>query len=246
MTPSAVVLRFKVDIVSRTERLFVIVETLKRNKFASTASELSKRFGVSQRSIYRDIALLRDQGVPIDGEPGVGYILRNGYTLPPLMFSVEEIEALLFGAKLVAAITDKDFARSSQSAIAKIKDVVPHNVISKSNTSRQILGCSLKANSNDHLMATFRNAIKQNKKVSICYSDQQKNYTSRIIWPIAIGYFERKQLIAAWCEKRSLFRCFRTDRVLNWKVAAERYPVSDKLLFRQWQEIEKLELDEDI
>lgn len=230
--------------MTRTERLLEIIEILRRSKFAVTANELSKRFEISIRSVYRDISILQSQGVPIEGGTGVGYILRKGYTLPPLMFTIDEIEALILGIKWVSVSTDENLSMASKNALMKISTIIPEALRNKYTTTSILINNRYKPVIDNQLITIIRTAIKENWKMQIQYTNHQAIQSTRTIWPIAIGFFENAQIIAGWCEKRSAFRHFRTDRIIKCVLIKEKYPISQKMLFAKWKESEKIILDD--
>jgi predicted DNA-binding transcriptional regulator YafY len=198
--------------VRRADRLFRIVDALRRKRRAVTARELARALEVSERTIYRDIDDLSRSGVPILGEAGVGYELR-GYDLPPLMFSRDEIEALVFGARIVESWADNELAASARSVLSKVEAVVPETV------GRYLEGTPLLA-PKDHQrlvlpfdLADLRRAIRETRKIRLEYLDEQGNATRRIVRPLGLTFYGVVWLIVAWCELRKDFRVFRPDRV---------------------------------
>jgi predicted DNA-binding transcriptional regulator YafY len=189
----------------------------------------------SGRTIYRDIATLMDQRVPIRGEAGMGYILEKGFDLPPLMLTPDEIEAAVLGAQWVASHADEVLSRAAADLIAKIADTVPERL------RPFVLEPASRANPTwrkqpDRIdMARTRAQIHEGKKIALRYRDEQGRDSERTVWPIAIGYLEAVRLLAAWCELRRDFRSFRTDRVVDAVYLEEKYPERRDLLRAKWR-----------
>ncbi len=201
--------------MSRSERLLDLIQTLRRHRSPVRGHQLAAEHAVSLRTIYRDIQTLIAQGVPIEGEAGIGYVLRPGFTLPPLMFSSDEIEALLLGSGMVARAADLALATAAQNALAKIAAVLPAVRQSEIEASRLLAG-PIRPSVVDRVdLAPLRNAIRTEHKIWIAYHDRDGIPTERRIWPIAITYCAHIRLLAGWCELRSSYRHFRTDRILE-------------------------------
>jgi predicted DNA-binding transcriptional regulator YafY len=226
--------------MSRTERLLDLIQTLRRHRRPVTGAKLAAELGVSLRTVYRDIQTLTGQGAPIDGEAGLGYVLRPGFTLPPLMFSRDEIEALMLGTGMVARAADPALAKAARDALAKITAVLPPGRNDQAGTSG-ILAGPIKPAVVDHVdLASIRSAIRDEQKLWIAYHDRDDVPTERTIWPIAITFCARVRLLAAWCELREAYRHFRTDRIAGIAEVDERYPRRRQDLIREWREIEGL------
>ncbi len=227
-------------VVTRSERLFQLNSLFLRREFAVTAHELSREFRVSVRTIYRDIASLRRQGIPIEGEAGVGYMLRDGYTLPPLAFTRDEIDALALGLRWVAAYGDTALGTASRSALDKISATGIRTVEEVARDAGLVIGHAERSAVDDALLRYVRRSIRSERKVRIRYRDAAGTPSDRTIWPVAIGYFETSQLVAAWCELRSDFRHFRTDRISEWSPSTASIPTSHAALFEHWRRRERL------
>ena len=183
---------------------------------------MGHRFEVSERTIYRDIAHLIGSGAPIDGEAGVGYVLRPGFDLPPLTFSFEQLDALALGARLVKATGDKDLASAANEALAKIEHALPES------HRQRLRGVPLFAAFLDDTVrpeafGPVRNAIANRRKLRVRYQSLADDTTVRVIRPLALTCFGRVWLLSAWCELRNDFRHFRTDRVERLTVLAESF-----------------------
>jgi predicted DNA-binding transcriptional regulator YafY len=210
--------------VRRADRLFEIIQHLRRRP-TTRARDLADALEVSERTIYRDIRDLMASGVPIEGEAGVGYVLRAGFDLPPLMFKEQEIEALVLGARIVESWADNELAEAASDAIAKIEAVIPERLRGyMANTA--LLAPSL------HFMepiafdlADLRRAIRNRRKIRFRYTDVVGQGSERTVRPLSLAYFGPVWVLAAWCELRDDFRTFRLDRMADFSVADD--------LFRQ-------------
>jgi predicted DNA-binding transcriptional regulator YafY len=219
----------------RADRLFQIIQILRRHRGPVTADVIAAELETSKRTVYRDIADLCAQRVPIRGEAGVGYVLENGFDLPPLMLTPDEIEAAVLGAQWVAGRGDPELARAALDLIAKIGATVPERL------RPMVLEPATRAAPNynalpDRLdMAQARRSIHEGRKIRLIYRDEQERETSRTIWPFAVGYHEAVRLLLGWCELRQDFRSFRTDRVSTAEFLEERYPERPAALRARWR-----------
>lgn len=220
-------------------RLFNIIQVLRAAKKPVKAKALAEQLEVSVRTIYRDIAELQMQHVPILGEAGIGYILKDGFEMPPLMLTPEELEAALLGTKWVARCGDKTLAQSARTLIDKINAVTPDHLRHVLLKSPVMIPATVEAEVDTINMTDFRNAIRNRKKIVIAYKVDGKR-SERVIWPFIIGYFETVRVVAAWCERRKAFRHFRTDRIESFEILAEVVPKSIEQLKAEWWEIEKI------
>jgi predicted DNA-binding transcriptional regulator YafY len=229
--------------MSRAQRLLDLIQILRRHRFPVAGTSLADELGISLRTLYRDIDTLKSQGAHIDGEPGVGYILRPGFMLPPLMFSEEEIEALVLGGRWVAAQTDEPLGKAARNALSKIAAVLPSDLQRSLETS-SLLVPSQRAPAGVADLPVIREAIRTERKLRITYSDEQDISTSRTIWPFALGFFERVRMVAAWCEMRRDYRHFRADRIRSLKLTEVRYPRRRLVMLREWRTREGLKSPE--
>jgi predicted DNA-binding transcriptional regulator YafY len=207
----------------RADRLFQIIQVLRRSTRPVTATMLAKELEVSKRSVYRDVADLIGQRVPIRGEAGVGYLLDRRFDMPPLMLTPDEIEAAVLGAQWVAERADPVLANSARDLIAKIATAVPAHLrlfIAEPTTGAPP-GNKLAADGLD--IAKTRLWIRSGRKIRINYRDQNAQDSERTIWPVIIGYADTVRLLAAWCELRQEFRHFRTDRIVAAEFLDERH-----------------------
>lgn len=206
----------------KSERLFKLVTLLQGRRTAITAQTLADELGVAMRTVYRDIQALVLSGVPIDGEAGVGYRLRAGFDLPPLMFQSEEVTALLVGSRMVQAWTDPDLAQAAKQAEAKIlAALTPQMLINVSRLPYRIPVYE-RAESGTHRL--LRMACEGRQKVSITYRDMNGKESTRSLWPLGMVGWGDHWTLLAWCELRNEYRNFRFDRIQNIMLLAEHYP----------------------
>jgi predicted DNA-binding transcriptional regulator YafY len=219
----------------RAERLFQIIQILRRGRAPVTADALARELETSKRSIYRDIAALIGQRAPIRGEAGVGYVLEDGYDMPPLMLTPDEIEAAVLGAQWVAGRGDPALARAANDLIAKIAEAVPDNLrpIVMEPAGRATPAWNNEPDNID--MVQVRAAIHGGRKIKLSYKDEQERASDRTIWPVTVGYMETKRLLIGWCELRADFRTFRTDRVAGAEFLEERFPERPGILRARWR-----------
>jgi predicted DNA-binding transcriptional regulator YafY len=222
--------------MSRSERLLDLIQIMRRHRRPVAGAALAAELGVSLRTVYRDVRSLAVSGVPIDGEAGIGYVLRPGYTLPPLMFNDEEVEAIVLGGRMVAATADPRLARAAQDALAKIAAMLPDSRGDSVATSG-LLSAPRQLVAPDGVdLALLRQAIRAERKIWITYRDEVGNRTERRVWPISLTFFERARVLAAWCELRQAFRHFRTDRVIDLVETADRVPRPRRVLMKEWRQ----------
>ncbi|MBS0335200.1 MAG: YafY family transcriptional regulator [Proteobacteria bacterium] len=214
----------------RADRLFQIIQVLRRTRRPVTADAIAIELETSKRTVYRDIADLMAQRVPIRGEAGVGYVLDGGFDLPPLMLTADEVEAAVLGAQWVAGRGDPALARAALDLIAKIGAAVPEHLrpIALEPAARAVPRGNVAPDGID--MEKVRHAIRAGHKIALTYSDEQERISERTIWPFAVGYHETVRLIVAWCELRADFRSFRTDRVAGADFLEDRYPERPAML----------------
>lgn len=221
--------------MSRSVRLLDLLQILRRHRQAVSGQVLADELGISLRTLYRDVAALQAQGADIEGEPGVGYMLRPGYMLPPLMFSVEEIEALVLGSRMVSSRADNDLNEAARNALAKIEAVLPSDLRNHLHHSGLLVIPSGSTGDGVIDVALVRRAIREERKLEIGYRDVNDRESERTIWPIAIGYFDRQRIIVGWCELRQAFRHFRTDRVTRLEALSDRYTRRRTQLLKEWR-----------
>jgi len=221
--------------MSRTSRLFELINLLRARRTPVTALHLARELGISERSVYRDIETLRSLGAPVDGQAGIGYSLGAGFFLPEFAFSSDELDALILGLGWVQQRGDPALAQGSERALAKII-AARNNGPAASGDPPAVTAASVSERVDPPQVAQLRDAIRRQRKVSISYENAQGALSDRTIWPIAIVYFDDVRLLAAWCEQRAAFRHFRVDRVHLRAVLEERYPGRRQSLIARWRE----------
>jgi predicted DNA-binding transcriptional regulator YafY len=221
--------------MSRSERLLGLLQVLRRHRRAVSAQTLSGEVGVSVRTLYRDIASLRAQGAEIEGEPGVGYLLRPGFVLPPLMFRSAELEALMLGLRWVADRGDAALAAGAREAAARVAAVLPPALRRELETSALLVGARSQTSVEVVGLEILRTAIRSGRKMRLAYRDGQGASTERVIWPFALVYFEQARVLAAWCEARGDFRNFRADRITRMELLDEVAPRSPTAMLHDWR-----------
>ncbi len=217
--------------MSRSERLLALLQALRRRRRPVSGRILADELGVSLRTLYRDIVSLQGQGAEIEGEAGLGYVLKPGFWLPPLMLSGEEIEALVLGARWVGARTDEKLALAAREAIAKITAVLPPGLRDDVESSTLLVPGEASGDAGLNL-APIRAAIRASRKLALEYRDAQGASTERTIWPFGVGYFDEARVVMAWCELRQGFRHFRADRIASCRTLDVRCPVSRQRLLK--------------
>jgi predicted DNA-binding transcriptional regulator YafY len=206
----------------RADRLFQVIQLLRR-RHVVTAAALARELAVSERTVYRDIHDLMASGVPIDGEAGVGYTLRRGFDLPPLMFTSEEIEAMVLGARVVTSWGDAALARAAESALARVEAALPDALKAKmAATPLYAPGFHVP----QHVVATLaelRGAIDEQRRAWMAYTSADESKTERTVRPLGLFFWGSNWTVSAWCELRDDFREFRLDRIRDLRVLDERF-----------------------
>ncbi len=206
----------------RADRLFAIIQFMRRHDLVR-ARDLGQALEVSERTIYRDIQDLMASGVPIEGEAGVGYVLKAGFDLPPLMFKEQEIEALVLGARIVESWADAQLAAAASEAIAKVQAVIPERL------RGYMANTALLAPPHHYMepisfdLPQLRQALRSQHKVHFRYRKADAEDSERTVRPLSLAYFGPVWLLAAWCELRDDFRSFRLDRIHAFRVEADRF-----------------------
>jgi len=224
----------------RSNRLFAIIQALRRARRPVTSADLAEKLEVTPRTIYRDIAALQSMRVPIEGEAGIGYVMRAGFDLPPLMFNADEVEAIVVGMALLRRTGDKGLLDAAESVRGKIASVLP------ADDGRRIEAGNLhvspwgaKAPVAIDLKAV-RRAIRDEQKLSITYRNEQGVSSSRTVQPLAIVYYVEVVVLAAWCERKKDFRHFRLDRITACAVTKARFRGEGDALRARWQAVQRL------
>jgi predicted DNA-binding transcriptional regulator YafY len=196
----------------RADRLFQIVQYLRGGRLL-TAARLAETLEVSERTVYRDIADLQASGVPIDGEAGVGYVMRDGYDLPPLMFTRDEIVALVAGARLIRAWGGAEMARAAEEALVKIEAVLPEAERARAN---QVEIHAIAEEMTPQVRARIdeiERAVEARRRLALAYIDAEEHMTERTVRPLGLWFWGKVWTLVAWCELRDDFRMFRLDRI---------------------------------
>jgi predicted DNA-binding transcriptional regulator YafY len=221
--------------MSRTARLFKLMDALRGHRRPVTAARLAEALSVSVRTVYRDIQTLTDLGAPIAGEAGIGYLLRSGFFLPPLMFGEDELEALVLGARWVQGQGDAALSRAAASALAKIGTASPKDLRDKIADTGLWAPRFRQAAEQPVGLRTLREAMRREHKLTISYVDETGTTTDRVVWPVALAFFEGKRLLAAWCELRNGFRHFRADRIVALSSTRIPFPTRRAALVKTWR-----------
>jgi predicted DNA-binding transcriptional regulator YafY len=214
--------------MNKAERLFQLVTLLRSRRTAITAETIAETMGVSVRTVYRDVRALTLSGVPIEGEPGIGYLIRPGNHLPPLMFTPDELQALLVGGRMVQAFTDRDLAAAALRVEQKIKSVLSDGL--KRHAERQPYRIPVMASDDGlrEIHGQLRRACEQCRKTRAVYNDEKGEQSERIIWPLGMIGWTGKWMLLAWCELRGAYRNFRFDRFESLEILDENFtPTSE-------------------
>lgn len=219
--------------MSRSERLLDLLQSLRRRRRPASGRALAEELGVSLRTLYRDIGTLQAQGARIEGEAGLGYVLQDGYFLPPLMFGDSELDAIILGLRFVIRRGDNELAHAAEDVLGKIEALLPPGQEDAVATSGLLAGPG-GSGKHGHLRA-IREAIRREEKLYIAYLDKKGRATERLVWPIAVGFFDTAEMLAAWCETRREFRHFRLDRMNAVTPVHERMPRRHRILLAEWR-----------
>jgi predicted DNA-binding transcriptional regulator YafY len=225
----------------RADRLFDIIQALRTASQPVTAAALAEQLEVTTRTIYRDIAALQGSRVPIEGAPGLGYVLRRGFDLPPLMFTSEEADAIAIGVRLLRRLRDAKLQQAAERVLAKLAVVVPESL------QPHLVAAPIYVSDGDAPSVTgvdpaaLRDAIHDARKIAIAYTDEQGRHTHRTIRPIAMAYYVDVTLLGAWCELRNDFRNFRVDRISDARLLDERFVAQSGKLLAEWLALPKHE-----
>jgi len=221
--------------MTRTGRLFQLMDALRGKRRPVTAAQLAEQLGVSERTIYRDIQTLAQLGAPVDGSAGVGYLLRSGFFLPPLMFDADELEALVLGARWVRHQGDAALGAAAERALAKIATATPRDLRDHMADTSLWVPAGPQAAEPEPFVQPAREAIRRQCKLRIAYRDEKDTSSERVVWPFALAYFQERRVMAAWCELRDAIRHFRIDRIVDAELGSERYPTPRHALLKTWR-----------
>ncbi|MFC4818994.1 helix-turn-helix transcriptional regulator [Dokdonella ginsengisoli] len=204
----------------RADRLFLIIHALRGRRTALPARQLAQTLAVSLRTVYRDVADLQLSGVPIEGEAGVGYVLRKGSDIPPLMFNADELEALVVGTRFVRAFAGERLANGAQAALLKIEAVLPPELQQRASRSR-ILAPARWYEAKSGLIDRLHEAIAAHRVLQLDYRDEGGRASARAIEPLCLAFWGGVWTLGAWCRLRADFRNFRPDRIATFEATGE-------------------------
>jgi len=219
----------------RADRLFQIIQILRRSSRPVTAAALADEIEVSKRTVYRDVADLIGQQVPIVGEAGLGYLLAPEYDMPPLMLTPDELEAVVLGTQWVAARGDRILSGAASDVVAKIAAVVPERLRQFILEPSVGVKPGIAASPDPIDTSELRRGIREGRKLHLHYQSETGEETDRTVWPVILGYGEATRLIVAWCELRQGFRHFRTDRVIRATVLGDTNGLRKGELRHRWE-----------
>jgi predicted DNA-binding transcriptional regulator YafY len=220
--------------VRRADRLFDIIQALRVATRPMTAAAIAERLEVTVRTIYRDVATLQARRIPIEGAPGIGYMLRRGFDLPPLMFTADEIDAISVGARLVHRLRDEGLQAAAESVLEKIAMVLPDALRLGVVAAPFYVSDGSAAVPEGVNLADVRQAIRETRKLRISYADAESKLSHRTVWPIAMAYYVDATLLGAWCELRGDYRHFRVERIMISTMLGETFPTNGGKLMEGW------------
>lgn len=219
----------------RSDRLFDIIQRLRTARGPLTAAAIAAELEVTPRTVYRDIVALQASRVPIEGAAGVGYVLRRGYDLPPLMFTPDEVEAVLVGMRLLRRTRDPGLQQAAVSVLSKLASVLPEPLRASLHAAPFLVSEGDVREPSALSLAALRMAVREANKLRITYRDASGVASERVIRPVAIEYYVEVTLVCAWCELRDDYRHFRTDRIEAAQVLAESFAAERKRLLAGWE-----------
>jgi predicted DNA-binding transcriptional regulator YafY len=218
----------------RADRLFDIIQTLRVASQPMTAAAIAERLEVTVPTIYRDVATLQARRVPIEGAPGIGYVLRRGFDLPPLMFTADEIDAIAVGARLVRRLRDTGLQQAADRVLEKIATALPDALRGGVVSAPFFVSDGSAAVPEGIDLADVRLAIRETRKMRISYADAAGKHSHRTVWPIAMAYYVDVTLLGAWCELRGDYRHFRVERIVTSTILTETFPTACGKLMQGW------------
>ncbi|MCO7262350.1 helix-turn-helix transcriptional regulator [Dickeya zeae] len=221
--------------MSRSHRLFDLMQMLRRHRRTVSGETLARELGVSLRTIRRDVVTLQGMGADIEGEAGVGYILQPGFLLPPLSFTEEELQALLIGAQWVSRQTDDTLALAVTNALAKINAVLTPNMRAALEDDDTVYVGHRQKTSSPLDLSEIRRAIREQHKLCITLAPEHGPLGDQVVWPIMLGLIEGNRFVAAWCELDNQFRVIAMPDIIFAEVLGERYPRPRRQLVKEWR-----------
>ncbi|MBA5776686.1 YafY family transcriptional regulator [Stappia sp. F7233] len=227
----------------RADRLLQIIQILRRERAPVSGGAIAGELEVSLRTVYRDMVALEASGVPIRGEAGVGYVLEAGFDLPPLMFSTDELEAVMLGLRMVEGRGDAVLSRAARDTVAKIAAVLPGSLKDEF-IEVPLFAPVYEPFPREHIeLPELRAALRAGQVVEITYQVPGRPAERRSIWPCVLGFFQQSRVLGAWCELRQDFRNFRTDRILDMTVTERMIPKPRRQLFAEWRRHQQAEME---
>ncbi len=219
----------------RTDRLFDLIQILRDGRL-HTARDMAAALEVSTRTIWRDMATLIASGLPVEGERGLGYMLREPITLPPLTLTPDEVQALTLGLQLAAQGADPSLTRAADSLRGKIAAVLPGGAMTATNDDTWVFPGAEAIAAARHL-PTLRRAIRQHERVKITYADADGRVSARPLRPLVLEFWGRVWTLAAWCETRGDFRSFRVDRIQSLAATGQTFPDDPGTTLADWRRL---------
>jgi predicted DNA-binding transcriptional regulator YafY len=207
----------------RADRLFLIIHALRGRRTALPARRLAETLGVSLRTVYRDVADLQLSGVPIEGEAGVGYVLRKGADIPPLMFNADELEALVVGSRFVRAFAGRRLAAHAAAALLKIEAVLPPELRARTERSRIFAPPRAEPVAGADRIDELHRAVLERRVLRLAYRDEAGRASERAVEPLCLAFWGGAWTLGAWCRLRRDFRNFRPDRIERLTVTDETF-----------------------
>lgn len=218
----------------RADRLFDIIQALRRASGPLTAAQLAEQLEVTVRTVYRDIASLQASRVPIEGAAGLGYLLRQGFDLPPLMFTRDEIEAILVGARLIKRTGDPGLQAAAEGVLSKLSVALPAHLRDHLDLAPVYVSPAGAVTPQQADLTDIRTAIRDRRKLRLSYVDVDGKATERVVLPLAIAYFVEATLLCGWCELRQGQRNFRLDRIRQMALLEDSFADDHARLMAEW------------
>lgn len=219
----------------RSERLLALMQALRRRRRPVTGQVLAEEMGVSVRSLYRDIETLKSLGLDVEGEAGIGFSLRADSFLPPLTFTPEELEAVVLGLRRVVYGRDSAMVAAARDALAKVHAALPKGRKDELEAVGLFVLPQGAREMETAVLAKLRTALRQERQVQLSYRDRDGEASSRVIYPMGIGYLEDREILLAWCTLRSDYRRFRIDGIIEVDVLEDSLPEPRRTLLHRWR-----------
>lgn len=220
----------------RSARLLQLLQTLRERRVAVTAKALAEQFGVSQRTIYRDMETLLELGAPVEGEPGTGFILRPGFFQPSMALTRDEADAVLLGLRFVLARGDGELVKAADTALLKIAEGMANQAEAQMLANGLTVGPPETERRNE--LKRIRRAMRDRLKLKMTYHTNGEASNTPVVWPVAVGFFDQVEMLTAWCERRDAFRHFRIDRIDGLSVLEAKIPRARNGLLADYRKLE--------